>query len=136
MLAEEMPHISYGSLRMKIQNIKAIALDVGLEDRFTFSPLSNYSVQCKRAFNDATDALGILKEKYDGGRLGTVSREELMENAWLGIIELKLRGEEFILLSDDNDAFMIGEEIAREARKAFKDKNEFEAARLKRTRKH
>ena len=53
---EKLPHISRGSLRMKAQNIKQIALDAGLEDRLSFSPLANYSVQCKHAFDLATNA--------------------------------------------------------------------------------
>lgn len=54
-ISRKLPHIEQGSIRMKIQNIKKIALEEGLEDRLTFSPLSNYSVQCKRAFYDAVD---------------------------------------------------------------------------------
>jgi hypothetical protein len=42
---------------MKAQNIKALALDEGLEDHLEFSPLANYSRQCKRAFSDAVCAL-------------------------------------------------------------------------------
>lgn len=54
-LAQRLPHIERGSLRMKAQNIKQIALEQGLEDRLTFSPLANYSRQCKRAFSLATE---------------------------------------------------------------------------------
>lgn len=56
-LEKLLPHIPSGSLRMKAQNIKALALDEGLEDHLEFSPLANYSRQCKRAFSDAVCAL-------------------------------------------------------------------------------
>ena len=56
----KLPHISRESIRMKLQNIKALALDCGLEDSFEISPLANYSVQCKRAFQMATDDLGKI----------------------------------------------------------------------------
>ena len=63
---ELLPHIPRGSLRMKAQNIKAVALDQGLEDRLAFTPLSNYSRQCLRAFHtavDLLDAAGVAEKR-------------------------------------------------------------------------
>ncbi len=53
----KLPHISRGSIRMKLQNIKAVALECGLEDSLEISPLTNYSARCMRAFQMATDDL-------------------------------------------------------------------------------
>lgn len=62
-MALKLPYIDKGSLRMKAQNIKQIALDQGLEDSLGFSPLSNYSEQCKRAFNKASIDFESIMEK-------------------------------------------------------------------------
>lgn len=53
-ISDALPYIPRGSIRMKMQNIKQIALDSGLDDRLEISPLTNYSKQCKRAFDMAT----------------------------------------------------------------------------------
>lgn len=55
-LQKELPNISIGSLRMKIQNIKQILLDNAILDTLNISPLANYSVQNKRAMDE------LLKE--------------------------------------------------------------------------
>lgn len=57
MLHLKLPRIDKGSLRMKLQNIKQVALDEGLEDSLDISPLSRYSRQCHKAFGLATDDL-------------------------------------------------------------------------------
>ena len=62
-----LPHISRGSLRMKIQNIKQVALDEGLEDQMDTTPLKNYSLQCREAFLLATDALDRERKAANGG---------------------------------------------------------------------
>ena len=53
-LEKLLPHISRGSLRMKMQNIKQVALEEGLEDHLEIAPPQNYSVQCHKAFLEAT----------------------------------------------------------------------------------
>ena len=50
---------------MKLQNIKQVALDSGLEDSLDISPLSQYSVQCMQAFNAATDDLAEKMNKQE-----------------------------------------------------------------------
>ena len=61
----KLPHIAEGSIRMKLQNIKQVALDSGLEDSLDISPLSQYSVQCMQAFNAATDDLADKMNKQE-----------------------------------------------------------------------
>ena len=60
MLAKEVPEVSEGSLRMKIQNIKYLASQAGLKDTSTIKWLSQYSTQCKKAFEQAGIELGLL----------------------------------------------------------------------------
>lgn len=122
MLAEEMPHIDRGSLRMKIQNIKAVALDAGLEDRFEFSPLSKYTLLCKMAFRAATDDYGILKDKYDGGLSGTVSRAELMDTLWRKTDELTPRDECLLVIADDTYMDDYSKYLAEKRRESGEDK--------------
>ena len=52
-ICKKLPHISRGSIRMKVQNIKQVALEGGLEDVIDITPLLNYSEQCKKAFDKA-----------------------------------------------------------------------------------
>ncbi len=63
-IADKLPNIKRGSIRMKLQNIKEVALDAGLEDRLEISPLYQYSAQCKRAFNSAVNYLEQQKKNY------------------------------------------------------------------------
>lgn len=58
-LAKEVPDVSEGSLRMKIQNIKYLTVQAGLKDTSTIKWLSQYSMQCETAFNKALQDLGI-----------------------------------------------------------------------------
>lgn len=58
-LAREVPSVSEGSLRMKIQNVKYLAARAGLKDTSTLKWLSQYSMQCERAFDKAIKELGI-----------------------------------------------------------------------------
>lgn len=60
MLVKEVPDITEGSLRMKIQNIKYLATREGLKDTFPLSWLSQYSMQCERAFKEALRELNIV----------------------------------------------------------------------------
>ncbi len=99
MLHSEMPHISPLSVRSKLKSIKAIAIDVGLEDHLAILPAKRYSAQCKRAFVLASDAYGALKDKYDGGKSGLITREELMDTLWLEIESPE--NDEEVLFSDD-----------------------------------
>ena len=59
MLAKEVPDVPEGSLRMKIQNIKYLTVQAGLEDSSTIKGLSQYSMQCERTFNKAIHELKI-----------------------------------------------------------------------------
>lgn len=52
-LSVKLPHISKGSIRMKLQNIKQVSLNLGLEDGVNIPPLDQYSRQCKTAFQQA-----------------------------------------------------------------------------------
>ena len=66
-LCEQLPHILPSSIQMKVKNIKQIALESGLEDSVSVTPLYNYSEQCKRAFDDASEAIRADVEKMDDG---------------------------------------------------------------------
>lgn len=59
MLAKEVPNVSEGSLRMKIQNIKYLSMQAGFEDTSTIKWLSQYSMQCEKAFRKAIKDMGI-----------------------------------------------------------------------------
>ena len=59
MLAKEVPEIPEGSLRMKIQNIKYLAVREKLHDTSTMKWLSQYSVQCEKAFYQILRELNI-----------------------------------------------------------------------------
>lgn len=59
-IAKEVPDVSEGSLRMKIQNIKYLTVQAGLKDTSSIKWLSQYSMQCKKAFNKALQELNIL----------------------------------------------------------------------------
>ena len=59
MLAREVPNVSEGSLRMKIQNIKYLSVQAGLKDSSTLKWLSQYSMQCEKAFNKTLQDLKI-----------------------------------------------------------------------------
>jgi hypothetical protein len=50
MLSEEVPEVSKGSLRMKMQNIKYLSQKAGLNDTFPLKWLSQCSSQCEKAF--------------------------------------------------------------------------------------
>ena len=58
-LAKEVPDVSEGSLRMKIQNIKYLTVRAGLKDSSTLKWLSQYSMQCEKAFNKTLQDLKI-----------------------------------------------------------------------------
>ena len=66
-LVEALPHIKRGSIKMKLQNIKQVALDSGLEDRLSFSPLEKYTKQCKKAFDAAVEAYDVFRRSYPNG---------------------------------------------------------------------
>lgn len=59
LLAKEVPDVSEGSLRMKIQNIKYLAMQSGLKDTAAIKWLSQYSMQCERAFYKALNELNL-----------------------------------------------------------------------------
>ncbi len=59
MLAKEVPDVSEGSLRMKIQNIKYLTAQAGIKDTSTIKWLSQYSMQCERAFQKTVKEFGL-----------------------------------------------------------------------------
>ena len=59
MLSKEVPEVSEGSLRMKIQNVKYLSMRGKLKDTASIKPLSQYSMQCERAFEKTVAELGI-----------------------------------------------------------------------------
>lgn len=59
MLAKEVPDISEGSLRMKIQNIKYLTVQAGLKDSSTIKGLSQCSAKCEKAFRKVMNDLNI-----------------------------------------------------------------------------
>ena len=59
MLSKEVPDVSEGSLRMKIQNIKYLTVRAGLKDSSALKWLSQYSMQCEKAFNKTLQDLKI-----------------------------------------------------------------------------
>ena len=58
-LSKEVPAVSEGSLRMKIQNIKYLTMREGIKDTAAIKWLSQYSMQCERAFGQAVKELRI-----------------------------------------------------------------------------
>lgn len=86
-LKRQLPHISAGSLRMKAQNIKYIAMESGLEDRLSISPLSQCSEQCKKAFADAVEKFNPSVIKYD---IGNHNSNNVVGCAASGEIEAEL----------------------------------------------
>jgi hypothetical protein len=58
-LAKEVPEVSEGSLRMKIQNIKHLTSQAGLEDSSSITSLSQCSMQCERAFKLVMEDLDL-----------------------------------------------------------------------------
>lgn len=59
MLSLEVPAVSEGSLRMKVQNIKYLSMRAGFSDSVSIKWLSQYSVQCEKAFKQAVKELGL-----------------------------------------------------------------------------
>ena len=59
MLTKEVPDVSEGSLRMKIQNIKYLTVQAGLKDTSKLKWLKQYSSQCEKAFKKALIELGL-----------------------------------------------------------------------------
>lgn len=58
-LLKEVPEVSEGSLRMKIQNVKYLSMREGLKDTSTIKPLRQYSMQCEQAFKKTVLELGL-----------------------------------------------------------------------------
>lgn len=58
-LAKEVPEVSEGSLRMKIQNIKYLTKQAGLDDSSSITSLGPGSMQCERAFKLILEDLGL-----------------------------------------------------------------------------
>lgn len=56
-LAKEVPNVPEGSLRMKMQNIKHLTVQAGLKDTFPLKGLSQYSIQCEKAFRKSLKEL-------------------------------------------------------------------------------
>jgi len=58
-LAKEVPEVSEGSLRMKIQNIKYLTTHAGLDDSSQITSLGPGSMQCERAFQETLEELDL-----------------------------------------------------------------------------
>jgi len=58
-LAKEVPEVSEGSLRMKIQNIKYLTTHAGLDDSSLITSLGPGSMQCERAFQETLEELDL-----------------------------------------------------------------------------
>jgi len=58
-LSDELPDIGRNSLRMKIQNIKQLLIENGIENTLRTKTLYSYSSQNKRAFDEVVRELGI-----------------------------------------------------------------------------
>ena len=58
-LGKEVPDVSSGSLRMKIQNIKYLTNKAGFEDSSTLTCLSQHSMQCERAFKNVLQEMNL-----------------------------------------------------------------------------
>ena len=59
LLQQELPDIQSTSLKMKIQNIKQIVLEIGIKDTLASKPLSNYSLQNQKAMTAVLQEHGI-----------------------------------------------------------------------------
>ena len=60
-LGESCPNIYIGSLKMKIQNIKQLCIELNIEDTLKISPLSKYSKTCKSVFINLLKQNNIVK---------------------------------------------------------------------------
>ncbi len=95
-LSLKLPQIKRGSIRMKIQNIKQVALDTGLEDGLKISPLTQYSMQCKRAFSKAGDDFFSSKERMEHESPAQLTGERIIETVMRDIEDRKT-----VILSQD-----------------------------------
>lgn len=59
-LSRLVPDVSEGSLRMKIQNVRCLSNEYGLKDTAAIKWLSQYSVQCKEAFESVAKELNLF----------------------------------------------------------------------------
>ena len=96
-LAEHLPHLSRGSLRMKLQNIKAISQEMRLNDGVDISPLDQYSAQCRRAFINAFNDMAKKFNRDDA--------DETPDERDKNINEKIDKGGKIILSEDYDDVF-------------------------------
>ena len=57
-LSLRLPDISPGSIKMKLQNLKAVSIDRGFDDGLSIKPLDQYSLQTMRAHAQAWREIG------------------------------------------------------------------------------
>ena len=57
-LSLRLPDITPGSIKMKLQNLKAISIDRGFDDGLSIKPLDQYSLQSMRAHAQAWREMG------------------------------------------------------------------------------
>lgn len=58
-LSPKIPAVTKSSLRMKLQNIKNLAINNGIFDTASIKPLTGYSAQCEHAFYQAMTDLNL-----------------------------------------------------------------------------
>ena len=60
----ELGEIPRGSIKMKLQNIKQVLIDLNIEDSLSISPLKQYSKQNKQALEETLNFYGIKNNDY------------------------------------------------------------------------
>lgn len=61
MINKKLPYIKYSSLKMNIQNIKQILLELNIKDTLECTPLKNYSKQNFKAMKEVIESNHIEK---------------------------------------------------------------------------
>lgn len=61
MINKNLPQIKYNSLKMDIQNIKQILLELNIKDTLECTPLKNYSKQNFKAMKEVIESNNIEK---------------------------------------------------------------------------
>ena len=60
MVSEELEHVTARSLRMKVQNIKQVLMELNIKDSLEIAPLIKYSAQNKRAVMEVLREFDLL----------------------------------------------------------------------------
>ncbi len=83
--AIKVPLVEEGSVRMKLQNIKHIALEYGLHDNLPIKPLASYSQQNFRAFCEAVKEINAEDDASQHKGYYQSESGELMHNGMIVI---------------------------------------------------